>query len=496
MIMKIIRIPILLVILISGGCQNFLSENLQGTFSSATFYKSESDALVAITGVYASTAFVNTSNELWVFGDVASDDAVKGGLSGDLSDAQAIDQFNYVRTNTILSNVWQYYYDGITRANYVLYYVPGISMDATLRNRILGEAKFLRAYFYFNLVNIYGEIPLKVLPPLTTADINIPKSPVATIYSQIEADLTDASKVLSTSYTGSDIGRATKGAAFGLLAKARLYNQDWSGALGAIDSLESTTSYSLMPVFKNNFLDSTQNNAESIFEIEMISGQSPSLGSCLDQYFSPSTYNGYYFNAPVQNFINEFEVTAGGVVDPRLDYTVGRAGNTWLNGEPFNPTWSSTGYLNKKHCQSNYDAPIIGNSGLDYVYMRYADILLMQAEAMNELNQGVQAVVPLNLVRKRARESYLYDTNLPGYGTVPANLLPDVIYTDQTTLRAAIQHERRVELGFEFHRYFDLMRWGQQVAEAALSSSGFSWATNRYFLIPQSELDTNPAITN
>ncbi len=494
--MKTIKIFSTLFIVTLSSCHNFLEENLQGTFSSATFYKSESDALVALTGVYSDVSFVNTMNQLWVFGDVASDDAVKGGLAGDQSDIQYIDQFNYVRTNTVLSNVWKYYYDGISRANYVLYYVPAIVMDATLKARILGEAKFLRAYFYFSLVNIYGEIPLKVLPPLSSSLINVPKSPVATIYAQIESDLADASKVLNNSYSGADVGRATKGAAFGLLAKARLYNQDWSGALAAIDSLEASATYTLVPVYKNNFLDSTQNNAESMFEIQHLSMQNPSLGSFLNQYFSPAAYNGYYFNAPVQDFIDEFEVTTGGVIDPRLDYTVGRAGNKWVNGEPFDPAWSSTGYLNRKHSQSKYDAPIVGNSGLDYVYMRYADILLMKAEAMNELNQGAQAVVSVNLVRKRARESYLYDTSLPGYGTVPTNLLPDVVYTDQPTLRAAIQHERRVELGFEFHRYFDLMRWGQQVAEAALGSSGFSWAKNRYFLIPQSELDTNPAITN
>jgi len=494
--MKTTKILALLLLLTTFGCHNYLEENLQGTFSSGTFYKSQSDALTALTGVYNAAAFVNTMNQLWVFGDVASDDAVKGGLAGDLADIQNIDQFNYVRTNTVLANVWQFYYEGVSRANYLLYYVPAISMDATLKNRILGEAKFLRAYFYFNLVNIYGEIPLKTQPPLSQALINVPKSSVANVYAQIESDLTSAAKVLSRTYSGSDVGRATKGAAYGLLAKARLYNQDWSGALAAIDSLEASATYSLVPVYKNNFLDSTQNNVESIFEIQHISGQSPSLGSFLNQYFSPSIYNGYYFNAPVQGFVSEFESTPGGVVDPRLDYTVGRAGNKWVNGEAFDPTWSPTGYLNRKHSQSRYDAPISGNSGLDYVYMRYADVLLMKAEAMNELNQGAQAVVPLNQVRKRARESYLYDKGLPGFGAVPANLLPDVSYTDQTTLRAAIQHERRVELGFEFHRYFDLMRWGQQVAEAALGVNGFTYAKNRYFLIPQSELDTNPAITN
>jgi hypothetical protein len=494
--MKIFRFASVLFVLLSTSCNDYLQQNLQGTFSSATFYKSQSDALVAINGVYNATAFVNSMNQLWAFGDVASDDAVKGGLSGDQSDVQSIDQFTYVRTNTVLANVWQYYYEGISRANYLLYYVPSIAMDVTLKNRILGEAKFLRAYFYFNLVNIYGEIPLKILPPINSAAINVAKSPVVSIYAQIETDLTEASKVLPKTYGASDVGRATRGAAFGLLAKARLFQQDWSGALSAVDSLEASSSYSLVNVYQDNFMDSTQNNSESIFEIQHLSNQSPSMGSFLNQYFSPAAYNGYYFDAPVQNFINEFETTSGGVIDPRLDYTVGRLGNKWVNKENFDPSWSSTGYLNRKHSQSTYDDPIIGNSGLNYVYMRYADILLVKAEALNELNRGSEAIVPLNAVRKRARQSYLYDHNLPGFGAVPANLLPDVVYTDQTSLRAAIQHERRVELGFEFHRYFDLMRYGKEVAEAALAGTGFTYAKNRYFLIPQSELDTNPAITN
>jgi hypothetical protein len=494
--MKTLKTLFILLLLLGGGCKNFLDEPLQGTFSSATFYQSADDAVTAVTGVYNEAAFVSTNNVLWVFGDVASDDAVKGGLSGDLVDAQYIDQFNYLRSNTMLYNMWQYYYEGVTRANYVLYYVPGISMDATLKNRLLGEAKFLRAYFYFNLTNVFGDIPLKILPPLTTADVDLPKSPTADVYTQIIMDLNDATKVLPISYSGADLGRVTKGAAFGLLAKAHLYQSDWSDALAAIDSLESTGVYSLVQVYKNNFLDSTQNNAEDIFEIQHSQNQSPSEGSFLDQYFSPAIDNGYYFNTPVQNFVDEFEVTGGGVPDPRLDYTVGRAGQKWVNGENFDPTWSPTGYLNRKSSVPLKRAPIIGNSPLDYVYMRYADILLMKAEALNELNQGDAALTPLNLVRKRARESYLYDKDLPGFGTVPVGLLPDVVNGGQTALRTAIQHERRVELGFEFHRYFDLMRWGQQVAEAALGSNGFTYAKDRYFLIPQAELDTNPNITN
>jgi hypothetical protein len=280
-----------------------------------------------------------------------------------------------------------------------------------------------------------------------------------------------------------------------MLAKVYIYEGAWDAALTAIDSLDASASYSLVSVYKNNFLDSTQNNTESVFEIQHLRGQSPSMGSFLSQYFSPSAYNGYYFNAPVQNFIDEFEVTLLGTPDPRLDYTVGRTGNKWVNGEPFDATWSPTGYLNRKSSEPRKGVLPIGDSGLNYGYLRYADILLMKAEALNELNRGAEAIVPLNAVRKRARESYLYDPALPGFGVVPVGLLGDVPNGSKQALTDAIRHERRVELGFEFHRYFDLMRYGQQAAEAALSGTGFNYS-KRYFLIPQSELDTNPTITN
>ena len=479
-----------------SGCSDFLQEDLQGTFSSSTFYKTQDDALLALTGIYNQILFSSPTNAIWVFGDVASDDAIKGGSPGDIIAITSIDNFTYGRNNVILENMWKHYYEGISRANYVLYYVPNITMDETTKNRILSEAKFLRAYFYFNLVNIYGEIPLKVLPPLTLAEINIPKSPVTAIYDQIKKDLTEATVSLPGTYTGKDLGRATKGAAWGLLAKVNIYNEKWAEALTAITALENAAPYSLSVLFTNNFSDSLKNNSESIFEIQHRTGLDPSVGSLLNQYFSPATLTitGYFFNVPMQNFVNEFETTPGGIVDPRLDYTVGRNGQKWVNGENFAPLWSPTGFLNKKHIQPLRQLPIIGDGNLNYVYLRYADILLMKAEALNELNQTGAAMVPLNLVRKRARESYLLDKKLPGFGVIPANLLPDVIDAGQTANRTAIRHERRVELGFEFHRYFDLMRYGQQAAETALSSSEFTYS-KRYFLIPQSELDTNPKIT-
>lgn len=484
-----------LCLFMTSACSDFLEEELVGSHSNASFYKTETHALLAVNGIYTIVSFISTDNALWVFGDVASDDAVKGGLAGDQSDIQFLEEFNYSRNNGYLEKIWKHYYEGISRANYLLYYGQDINMDAALKSRIMGEAKFLRAFLYFQLVNIFGEIPLKTNPPLNADEINKPKSSIATIYDQIEKDLTEAAAVLDESYTGADVGRATKGAALGMLAKAHLYQEAWEETLQAIEAVEALGIYALEPVYKNNFIDSTQNSGESLFEIQHLSGQSPKLGSHLNQWLGPFVYNGYGFDVPTQDFVDEFEVTEEGVPDPRLDYTVGREGQPWIDGRPFDPSWSPTGYMQKKHEQPKSEEPIIGDASLNYVYLRYADILLMKAEALNELNRTAEALIPLNAVRKRARESYLYDQDLSETATIPEGLLPD-ISGGQQEVREAIRHERRVELGFEFHRFFDLMRWGEQIAEQALLETNFSYAEHRYFLIPLSEIDTNPNITD
>jgi starch-binding outer membrane protein, SusD/RagB family len=488
---------LLIPMAIGIGCNNFLTTELQGVYTNTSFYQTKEHAIFAINSTYEVAAFKNINNNLWVFGDVASDDALKGGNPGDQSDMGFIDEFNITADNGFIESIWKHYYEGITRANKVIYYVPDIEMDDELKQRIIGEAKFLRAYFYFHLVNVFGEVPLKTEPAFSAADLHVPVSDVATIYQQLEQDLMDATVVLPVVYNA-DIGRATKGAALGLYAKVLLFQEKWQQSLDAVTKVEQL-GYTLMPIYRQNFEVMTENNSESVFEIQHLTDQVPFLGSNLNQWFSPIVENGYFFNAPTQNFVDEFEVTVGGFIDPRLDYTVGRDGEKWLNGEDFLPEWSpATGYLQKKHIQplAEIGKGIKGDGDLNYTFMRYAEVLLMKAEALNELNRGVEALVPLNAIRKRSRESYLFDNNLPGFGIIPTNLLPDITFTNQSTLRVAIQHERRVELGFEFHRFYDLMRYGAAIAEAALADTNFNYAIHRYFPIPQSELDTNNSISN
>ena len=481
----------LMVLFVS--CSTNLDTELKGQYTTETFYKTKEQAILAVNSAYQIATFNSTNNLLWAFGDVASDDTVKGGNDGDQSDIGFVNNFTVNPDNGAIESFWKHYYEGIVRANNVIYYVPKIQMDPVLNSRIVAEAKFLRAYYYYHLVNIFGKVPLKVQPAMNIDDLSMPLATVEEIYSQIETDLKDASLLLPISYEVNEAGRATQGAALGLLSKVYLFEGKWELALEASTKVEEL-GYTLTSLYKNNYSEAHKNNSESVFEIQHVSAQIPNTGSFLNQYFSPSVLNGYFFNAPTDSFVNEFEKTVNQVADPRLNYSVGMEGNNWVDGQSFVPSWSpATGYLDKKQAQAVTVGPI-GDGGMNYTFMRFAEILLIKAEALNELNRGSEALIPLNKIRKRARESYLFDTTLSGYGTVPTSLLPNVTDTNQFTLRDAIRHERRVELGLEFHRFYDLMRYGKAYSENALRDVNFNFDKNRYFPIPQSERDTNTKI--
>jgi len=483
--------PVTIILIFSltvlNSCTDFLTEDLKGSFSSDTFYKNDKQALQAINGAYHAITFSRFENAIWVFGDIASDDAVKGGNPGDQAEITYIDEFNADANNGMVSNYWSFAYEAIARANNVLANVPAVSMDETLKNRILGEAKFIRAYSYFNLVNVYGKVPLKLLPQLTQETINVPLSEVSDIYFQIETDLSEAASVLPDSYSSSDAGRATRGAALAMLGKVSLYQGKWTEAIGYFHQVEALGIYHLLLNYADNFKLANENSAESIFEIQHLTNQNPFTGSALNQWFAPAQEGGYYFNTPTQSLVDAFERTSTGETDPRLDATLGRDGQPWLNGETFSASWSPTGYLTKKHQQplSEISSSLKGDGDLNYIYMRYADVLLMKAEAFCENGNADSAKANLNKVRQRARAGF--------NGTPPSDLLPDITTSDLNLLRTAIRHERRVELAQEFHRYFDLMRWGKTVAETALGPD-FNYEAKRFFPVPQAEIDANQAI--
>ena len=495
---KNISIYLLVALFITAtGCKKVLNEPVLGSYTPGNFFTNDANAKLAVNAAYVPLTFTNPSNNaIWVLGDVASDDAIKGGNAGDQSDFTLINQFNILPTNSAVQNVWAQYYNGIFACNVVADGLTGnTAVSAAVKQQVLGQAEFIRAYCYFILTNCYGAIPIH-LHVETPVQAQKPRSSQASVYAQIEADCTAAAAALPTTWTGADLGRATKGAALALLAKTYLFEGKWALAASTAQAVDALGIYSLLPVFAQNFQQATKNNAEGIFSVQHQTGLTPFQGNDLNQWFAPTSLNGYGFFYPTQSLVSNFEVD-NGVADPRLNYTVAQAGQPYFD-VAFNPTWTTAGYLSKKHCQPISEIPASnkGDGNLNYQAIRFAEVLLIEAEALNESGNSAGALVPLNRVRKRARESYLYDSTLPGYPVVPAGLLPDITVTDQSQLRDIIRVERRSELALEFHRFFDIIRYGEAYANAALqpNAPAFNYTTNQFFPIPESEIETNPNI--
>lgn len=484
-----------MLLMFSVGCKKVLDQPVLGNYQSDNFFTSDANARVSVNAAYNALSFTDaSSNAIWVLGDVASDDAIKGGLPGDQADFDNIDKFNILPSNSAVEAVWKRYYDGVLKCNVVLDGLPASNTavsDAT-KKLCIAQAKFLRAYYYFTLTGAYGEIPLHVKVE-TPDELQSPALPQARIYALITSDCISAANDLPASWTGLDQGRATKGAALSLLAKTCLFQQKWDSAALVAQQVEALNMYKLTPAFMDNFRSATKVNTEAVFSVWHVSGASPFQGNTLNQWMAPRTLNGYGFFYPTQSLVSNFELSSAGVADPRLDYTVARTGHPYFD-TTFNAGWTTTGYLAKKHIQPLSEIPtnIKGNGSLNYEAIRFAEVLLIEAEALNEAGKSAAALIPLNAVRKRARESYLYDQSLPGFGTIPAGLLPDIAATNQVQLRDVIRKERRSELALEFHRFFDIIRYGSAYATGAMADvPNFNYGSNKFFPIPQSERDTN-----
>ena len=492
---KLLLTILIVAAITQTSCKKFLDQPILGNYQAADFFNSDANAQTAINAAYPPLLFTDGgSNAIWVLGDVASDDAIKGGNEGDQADFQNINDFNIIPSNSAVEAVWKRYYDGVFKCNVVITGLPddNTAVSDAVKTSCVGQAKFLRAYYYFILTNCYGNIPLH-LKVETPEEVQSPALPQDQIYAQIESDLTDAAAALPTSWSGADDGRATKGAALALLAKTYLFENKWEQAASTAQQVEALGIYSLTQLFTDNFNANKKDNPEAIFSVWHKSGSNPFLGNNLNQWFAPRSLNGYGFFYPTQSLVDNFEKSPDGVVDPRLGYTMAGDGIPYYD-TTYQDSWSTTGYISKKQIQPLSEIPtsIKGDGNLNYEAIRFADILLVEAEALNESGKSAQALTPLNKVRKRARESYLYDASLPGFGTVPDGLLPDITVTDQTQLRDIIRTERRSELALEFHRFFDVIRYGSAYATNAMKDvPNFSYDADKFFPIPQSERDTN-----
>ena len=490
------------VLFLSAGCKKILNQPVLGSYTPGDFFTSDANAQLAVNEAYKYMAFNSgATNAIWVLGDLASDDAVKGGSSvGDQADFQAVNQFNIIPTNSAVEAVWGNYYNGVFACNVVTDGLTGNSaVSETMQQQGIAQAEFLRAYYYFILTTCYGNIPLH-LKVQTAVESQTPAIPQDSIYIQIENDCIAAAAVLPVTVPSTQLGMATKGAALALLAKTYLFHSDLANhyALAAQAAQQVVgLGYSLTNNYFDNFNANTKDNTEEIFTVNHLAG-TLGIGNELNVWFaprSPAPTEGYGFFLPTQSLVNNYETAPDGTVDPRLDYTIAREGHSYFD-LTYDSTWSSTGYNCKKMVQPLSEVPAATkNVGtVNYEALRLADILLVEAEALNESGQSAAALAPLNQVRERARNSYMYDNTLPGYPVVPAGLLPDITVTDQTQLRDIIRRERRSELALEFHRFFDLIRYGSAYATAALSGNApnFNYTNNKWFPIPQSERDANP----
>ncbi|WP_433829669.1 RagB/SusD family nutrient uptake outer membrane protein [Flavobacterium anhuiense] len=433
--------------------------------SDVELYNSDSGAKTFVTSIYSKFLDWDMSSFGWIgLASITSDDADKGSSPGDTgTDKDVLDALTYNASNPSAESTFVAQYDGINRCNQALNMIPKLDKaDPALRERLMGEAKFLRAFMYFTLVKCYGGVPIvdRLQSPTSEEDkkMLLTRKPVAEVYAFIEKDLEEAIAVLPnrTAYAADEKARASKGAAYALLAKVSLYQKKWQQV---VDNCNLITGYSLNPSYAKMFRLEGENDIESIFEING-NGAVPTKG--IAGYSNTQGARGaggwgWGFNVPSQSLLNAYE--AG---DVRKDATIIFRNTTLYDGRVVPETVENPMYNFKAYSSAYTDA---WETDANIKYLRYGEVLLMKAEALNELGQTSEAIGLLNQIRHRA-----------GLGDTPA--------TAQAAVRTAIWKERRVELAFEFDRFFDLVRTGQ--AESAFAADGkvFTVGKNELFPIP------------
>jgi tetratricopeptide (TPR) repeat protein len=480
--MKNITIILLLSItILFTGCKDFLDVKPQGLITQQAFPTTPEDALLATNGVYASLRSWHYHSGGYPILDIMSDDTRKGSNPNDqASNLNPYDNFTFTTTQDGLDRWWATLYEGIKRANVVLEKVPSIIMDEELKNRYLAEASFLRALYYFDLVRAWGGVPkvTSVTPP-----IKVERSSATEIYSLIISDLEFAIAHLpnKSAYSSNDLGRASLGAAHSLLAKVYLFTKDFEQAeIHALEVINGTEFYDLEPDFANANSKWGEHGIESVFEI----GAMETEGNIGNQYANTqgvrgTPNRGWGFNRPTQNLRFSFEEG-----DPRLDATIIDLGEILdgveILGDGTTPdvTLDENGNVIEVECY-NQKVWIPGSStntqfGHNRRIIRFADVLLMAAEALNENGKPGDALIHLNRVRQRAR----HGNN---------DILPDVTVTAKDDLRNLILRERRHELALEGHRFWDLVRTGK--ANEVLGPLGFISGQHELMPIPQNEID-------
>ena len=488
-----------------AGCKkDFLDRDPQGSYTQDTYpYPGGSGPYdTYLFGAYSELRAFNVHSQFFIFStSVRSDDADRGSSATDgVPNSSDFDNFPVSAGSTWNNGLWVGYFNFVNKCNIALDQIKNnaaIIATPQVKLQSEAEARFLRGYAYFMLVRLYGRVPLiDSVAANAASQSNVPQSTPAAIYSFIESDLQFAAANLPPTWSSEFVGRATSGAANGLLAKVYLTQNKWGPAMGAAQMVIASGRYDLSTSYDRIFREEGENSKESVFEVQATASAAIPQNNGV-QYAQiqgirgANPWNfGIGWNSPSTYLRDAYEPG-----DPRKNRTILFMSSRGLNGQADTvyqsiygetlPFWSASGstpnprYNNKVYTNPAMRATVSNTAGywMNVRILRYADVVLMYAEAANEMGNSPEALAKLEMVRARARA---------GNNAI----LPRVTTTDQALLRDAIRHERRVELGMEHDRFFDLVRWG--IAQTVLNASGkpnFSNARDVLLPIPQTQID-------
>ncbi len=436
-------------------------ENVDAADAQTTY-----DPVMMVNGVYGELTEWDYAFSWLGVTEIISDNADKGSSPTDGgSDKLILDNLEHTAATGSIDAMWTRFYKTIGRANLAIQYTENYGLkDQNYKNRLIGEAKFLRALHYFWLVRMFGDVPIQ---DLVDSGSWITRRPKAEVYAYIEKDLLDAIQVLpnKSEYASADLGRATKGAAQGLLAKVYLYEEKWQLAYDMAGNVMTSGQYGLESDYAKIWRLDGENGIESLFEVQ---ARGESVAHGVQQYSQTQGARGtggwgWGFNVPSQNLLNAFNAAGDNI---RRDATIIFRGETLYDGRVVPNTVENPMYNEKAYSSANLGD---GEGDKNIRILRYSEVLLIRAEAATHI--GADAATPLNLVRSRV------------------NLAPI-----SSPTKEQIWQERRLELAFEHDRWFDIVRTGQ--GQAAMTANGKVFVVGKHelFPIPNNQIIQTPTI--